>query len=196
MTCLFHPYDITQSVLLKCSVLQSTLPDVRLVSPAFMLLRFAWNFPTFALFIDNFIYLFGCAACSLLHRLFSSCGQQGLLCVGLSVQWFPLLRAEHRLWSLRASAVSSQALEHRLRVALMGLVVLQHVGSSQTRDQTHVSYIGRQILYHWAIKPQSLLLIFLGHSAFKLSPETGMQMALLFNQNWEVSCLTYLHFSS
>ena len=179
MTCLFHPYDITQSVLLKCSVLQSTLPDVRLVSPAFMLLRFAWNFPTFALFIDNFIYLFGCAACSLLHRLFSSCGQQGLLCVGLSVQWFPLLRAKHRL-----------------RVALMGLVVLQHVGSSQTRDQTHVSYIGRQILYHWAIKPQSLLLIFLGHSAFKLSPETGMQMALLFNQNWEVSCLTYLHFSS
>jgi len=55
---------------------------------------------------------------------------------------------EHRLWSLRASAVSSQALEHRLRVAHMGLVVLQHVGSSQTRDQTHVSYIGRQILYH------------------------------------------------
>ena len=41
MTCLFHPHDITQSVLLKYSVLHSTLPDVRLVNPAFMLLRFA-----------------------------------------------------------------------------------------------------------------------------------------------------------
>ena len=29
-----------------------------------------------------------------------------------------------------------------------GLVALQHVGSSWVRDQTHVSCIGRQILYH------------------------------------------------
>ena len=29
-----------------------------------------------------------------------------------------------------------------------GLVALQHVGSSQTRDGTHVSFFGRQILYH------------------------------------------------
>ena len=29
-----------------------------------------------------------------------------------------------------------------------GLVALQHVGSSQTRDGTHVSCFGRQILYH------------------------------------------------
>ena len=34
----------------------------------------------------------------------------------------------------------------------MGSVALQHVGSSQTRDQTHVSYIGRQILYPWATR--------------------------------------------
>ena len=29
-----------------------------------------------------------------------------------------------------------------------GLVALQHVGSSKTRDGTHVSCFGRQILYH------------------------------------------------
>ena len=34
----------------------------------------------------------------------------------------------------------------------MGLVVPRHVGSSQTRDQTHVSHFGRQILYHRAAK--------------------------------------------
>ena len=32
----------------------------------------------------------------------------------------------------------------------MGLVAPQHVGSSWTRDQTHVSCIGRKILYYWA----------------------------------------------
>ena len=34
----------------------------------------------------------------------------------------------------------------------MGLVVPRHVGSSQIRDQTHVSHFGRQILYHRAAK--------------------------------------------
>ena len=196
MTCLFHPYDSTQFVLLKYFVLCSMLPDVRFVSTVFMLLMFAWNFPTFALFIDNFIYLFGCAAYSLLHRLFSSCGKQGLLsscCVWASSGSGFLCCVQStssRAWGLQQSQFPGSELWH------MGLVVLQHVGSSQTRDQTRVSYTGRQILYHWAIKPQSLLLIFLGHSAFKLCPETGMQMALLSNRNWEASCLTYLHFSS
>ena len=32
----------------------------------------------------------------------------------------------------------------------MGLVALRHVGSSGIRDWTHVSCIGKQILYHWA----------------------------------------------
>ena len=32
----------------------------------------------------------------------------------------------------------------------MGLLALQHVGSSQIRDRTRVSCIGRQSLYHWA----------------------------------------------
>ena len=33
----------------------------------------------------------------------------------------------------------------------MGLVALQPVGSSRIKDPTHVSCIGRQILYHGAI---------------------------------------------
>ena len=34
----------------------------------------------------------------------------------------------------------------------MGLVALQHVESSQTRDQAHVPYIGRHILNPWTTK--------------------------------------------
>ena len=39
----------------------------------------------------------------------------------------------------------------------MGLVALQHVGSSWTRDLTHVSCIERQILYHWATREAQML---------------------------------------
>jgi len=34
----------------------------------------------------------------------------------------------------------------------MGLVVLQHVGCSWSRGQTHVPCIGRQILNHWSTR--------------------------------------------
>ena len=34
----------------------------------------------------------------------------------------------------------------------MGLVALWHVESSQSRNQTHVPYSGRQILYYWTIR--------------------------------------------
>ena len=34
----------------------------------------------------------------------------------------------------------------------MGLVAPQHVGSSRTKNRTHVFCIGRQILYHWATR--------------------------------------------
>ena len=55
------------------------------------------------------------------------------------------LVVEHRL-----NSCSSQALEHRLSsCGAWGLAALQHVGSSQTRDQTCISCISRWILYHW-----------------------------------------------
>ena len=34
----------------------------------------------------------------------------------------------------------------------MGLIAPRHVRSSQIREQTHVSWIGRQILYHRATR--------------------------------------------
>ena len=50
-------------------------------------------------------------------------------------------------------AVASRVAEHGLqvrglqRLRCTGLVAPGHVGSSQTRDRTHVSCSGRQILY-------------------------------------------------
>ena len=41
----------------------------------------------------------------------------------------------------------------------MGLVALRHVGSSQTRDQTPVSCIGRQILYHCVTREAPLIVL-------------------------------------
>ena len=88
-------------------------------------------------------------------QFFSSCGKQGLLsscgvwafycggvsccradprAQGLHLFWFPGPRAQaQKLW-------------------WTGLVVLWHVGSSRTRDQTCVSCIGKRILYHWATR--------------------------------------------
>ena len=49
------------------------------------------------------------------------------------------------LWLL-GSRVQAQYLQRT------GLVALQHVGSSWTRDWTSVSCVGRWILYHWATR--------------------------------------------
>ena len=94
---------------------------------------------TFIFFIFNFIYLFG---------LFSGCGILGLLlswsmwashCSGFS---FCGVRV---LGHAGFSSCGSRALEHRLNT---GLVAPRHVEYSQIRDLTHVSCIGRRILYH------------------------------------------------
>ena len=71
------------------------------------------------------------------HVGFSSCSTWALECAGFSscsgwAQWLRL--AGSRAWA--------QKLWH------MGLVAQWHVGSSQTRDRTHVPCIGRQILNH------------------------------------------------
>ena len=66
-------------------------------------------------------------------QAFSSCSEWGLLFLlhgmGCSLWWLLLLQ--------------STGSRH------MGLVVPRHMGSFQTRDQTHVLCIGRQILNHW-----------------------------------------------
>ena len=55
-------------------------------------------------------------------------------------------------------AVASLVADHRLQgtccsvVAAHGLVALQHVESSGTRNRTHVPYIGRWILIYWTTR--------------------------------------------
>ena len=86
-------------------------------------------YPCF-IFIFKFLFIFVCAGSSFLLGLFSSCsawashwggsfcGAQVLGCTGLSSR-------------------SSRALDHR------GLVAPRHLGSSWTKDWSHVSCIGR-----------------------------------------------------
>ena len=81
-----------------------------------------------------------------------------LWCVGISLRWPPLLQnsgsrtcGRQLLWGSKAQA---------LQLWFTGLVVPQHVGSSQTRDPTLVSCTGRQIslpLSHQG-KPQNRFL--------------------------------------
>ena len=73
------------------------------------------------------LFIFGCVGSSLLHRLFSSCGEwellfvavRGLLTAGAS------LVAEHGFWGGQASVVSAPGIG--------SVVVGQHVRSSWTR---------------------------------------------------------------
>ena len=75
-------------------------------------------------------------------QAFSSCPEQGLLsscdAQAYSLQWLLLLQ------SMGSKAWASVAVPHKCA----GLVVPQHVGSSWTRDQTHVLCTGRRILNH------------------------------------------------
>ena len=95
------------------------------------------------------LFTFGCSGYLLLHGLFSSRGDQGLLsswwCAGLSFLWLLLSQsAGSRTCGL--SSCGFQALEPG--PPCMGLLTMQHVGSSWTRDQTCVSCTGGRILIH------------------------------------------------
>ena len=78
----------------------------------------------------------------------------GVVCGPLTAVASPVV--EHRLLGVQASVVEarglrtcpSRALDHRLSPRLAPW----HVGSSWIRDETHVSGIGRWILYHWATR--------------------------------------------
>ena len=62
----------------------------------------------------------------------------------------------------------------------MSLVALQHVGSSRTRNQTHVPYIGRWILFFFFLIYLFLFLAVLGlHSCTQAFSSCGEQ-GLLF----------------
>ena len=90
-------------------------------------------------------------------RTLSSCSKWGyssLQCTGFSMQWLLLLQ------STGSKACGIQKLQHtRSVVWCTGLVAPWYVGSSQTKDQTCVPYIGRLILNHQTTRV-SLSLIF------------------------------------
>ena len=105
-------------------------------------------------------YLF-LAGPSFLPRLFSSCGEQGLLfscstrashCGGLFC-W----GAQALLGRVGFSSCGYWDLEHRFLSCGMGSFAPQHVRSSSTRDGTHATCTVWPILYHWATREAPLL---------------------------------------
>ena len=89
------------------------------------------------------------------HRLFSSCGEWGLLSsCGAWVSHcdaFPYCGAQ----ALGCEGVQLLLPSSRTQVQQLwstGLVAPWHVGSAWIRDRTHVSYTGRRMLYHRATR--------------------------------------------
>ena len=101
---------------------------------------------------NNLIYLFGCAGSSLLRGLFSSQGNLRLLFswryAGFSLRrLLSLWSMDSRVRGLKEVPLpGSRAQVQQVWSTSLGAPL--HVGSSQTRDQTRVSCIGKQILYH------------------------------------------------
>ena len=84
--------------------------------------------------------------------LLSSCGVRASHCGGFSC------------WGAQAlGCVGLSSWGH------MGLVALQHVGSSRTRDQTHVPCIGRQILIHSTTRKVLALFLTIPRESLRLA---------------------------
>ena len=98
-------------------------------------------------FIYSFVAVLRLWCCAGFSLVATSEGSSWLWCAGFSLRWLLLLQS----MGFRARGLQE--------LWCMGLVALRHVGSSQIRDQTPVSCIGRQILYHWATREASFSLI-------------------------------------
>ena len=107
------------------------------------------------IFIQLFLAVLGLCCCTGFPLVATSRGYS-LIAVYRCLIAVASFVAEHRLQGVQTSIVwllGSRAQAEQLRC--MGLVVPQHVGSSQIRDQTHVTHIGRQILNHWTTREVS-----------------------------------------
>ena len=110
--------------------------------------------------IKNFIYFWLCWVFAALCRLFSSWGGQGRLssegAKASHSSGFSCCAARAHGCAVQALVTAARGLRSGSSWAQQlwcpGLVALRHVGSSPTRDRTHVSCIGRQILHHWATR--------------------------------------------
>ena len=109
-----------------------------------------WALPFVCSLLPLILFIFDCTGSSLLRTSFlqlQRAGGYSLLWCADSLRW-PLL-----LWSMGPGARGLQWLW------CVGLVALQNMESSQTRDGTHVPCIGRWTLNHW-ITREVLSLIF------------------------------------
>ena len=119
-------------------------PGLEPVSPA-LSGRFSTTAPPgkprnmfFGFFLIN-LFIFGCIGSLLLRAGFLQ-----LQCAGFSLRWLLLL------WSTGSRRAGSRGQAQQLWHT--GLVAPQHVGSSRTRDRTHVPCIGRRMLNHCATR--------------------------------------------
>ena len=115
---------------------------------------------------------------------------------------------EHGLWGMQDSVVGlvgSRAQAQQLWHT--GLVAPQHVGSSQTRDRTHVCCIDRQILYHWATREALFFSIYVPTILIYTYPQVVLdsilflevkffflylQIALIFKLSFEINTSNHL----
>ena len=119
----------------------------------------------------------------MLHGLFSSCGDWGLLCVAVLGL---LTAAASRVVERRFRGAQAQYVQlpgsggQAQQVWSAGSVPPAHMGSSQIRDGTLVSCIGRRTLYHWATReaPSFLLNPLLRRSWNSLEVGTGSSSPL------------------
>ena len=115
------------------------------------------SWPCFFFFFNNFIYLFLAVLEPRAFRSFvwaySASGEQVYFLVAVVS-----LAMEHRLWGARP-----QQLGH------MGLAALWHMGSSWTRDQTHVPCIGRQILIYCTTREVLALFLTIPRESLRLA---------------------------
>ena len=115
----------------------------------------------FFFFFNIYLFIFGCVGSLLLCAGFLQLRRAGatLRCVGFSLRWLLLLRSTgsrhtgfsscgsraQQLWHVGCRAQAQQLWR-------TGVVAPWHMGSSQTKAWTHVPYLGRRVLNHWATR--------------------------------------------
>ena len=90
--------------------------------------------------LDLYCYTQACSSCNK-WRLLSCYGAWGFHC--------GMQNASHCILFLQSMGCRYAGFSS---CSAMGLATLWHVESSQTRDPSHVCYVGSQILNHWAIR--------------------------------------------
>ena len=109
-----------------------------------------WEWPHLQFFFFSLsIYYFGLHWVFISVWAFSSCDDQGLLYCGALVSHY----CSFSLQSIHSTVSTFSSCS-------VWVHPLWHVGSSQTRDWSHIPCIGRQILNHWTTReiPPSIIL--------------------------------------